>query len=194
MKDSEAGEVHRNARDFPAAALYAGDAGQAVVAEKLVEDVASQLEVLVDLDVDQRAVDEDVSIRAADQLGCRAERRIEHARPPRAKVVGPDERKHVAHVLDHRAVDREQFQSADPLHQVELGKVDGRADECFVRLLHALFFQVFAMEFSRLDDDGPHSLQRGRRNAAALQDRKALFRDPAALLRAGIELLEVEAQ
>lgn len=69
--------------------------GMIVVAEKLVENVAAQFQVLVHLDVDQCAVDEDVSVRATDQLGCRAKGRIEHACPLRAKVVGPDERKHV---------------------------------------------------------------------------------------------------
>jgi len=123
-----------------------------------------------------------------------AEGWVQHAHFPRAKVVGPHEREHVAHVFHHRAVDRQQFQSPDPFHQVKLGEVDGRADEFFVRLLLALLFQVDAMELPRLLDDVPRALKRGRRDTAVLQDRKAFFRDPSARPRGRVELLEVEAQ
>lgn len=66
VQDAEASEVHRDTSDLSAAPVDSADAGEAVIAEKLVEDVPAHLEIFVDLDVDQSAVEDEVSVRAAD--------------------------------------------------------------------------------------------------------------------------------
>jgi hypothetical protein len=58
VQDAKASEVHRDANDLSAAPVDSAD----VIAEKLVEDVPAHLEIFVDLDVDQSAVEDEVSV------------------------------------------------------------------------------------------------------------------------------------
>lgn len=65
MQDTETSEVHRDASDISAAPVDSADASEA--AEKLVKDVPAHLKSFVDFDIDQNAVDEQVSVGAADE-------------------------------------------------------------------------------------------------------------------------------
>jgi len=76
VQNAEASEVHRDASDLSAAPIDSADAGEAVIADKLVEDVPAHLEIFVDLDVDQSAVEDEVSVRAANKFRSRAEGRV----------------------------------------------------------------------------------------------------------------------
>lgn len=110
VQNAEASEVHRDAGDLSAAPIDSADAGEVVIADKLVEDVPAHLKIFVDLDVDQSSVENEVSVRAADKSRSRAEGRVQHARSFRSKFLRPHERQHVADIFDHRVVDWLQVQ------------------------------------------------------------------------------------
>lgn len=178
MKHSVACEVHADTRRPSTTAIDAADARQAKVAEDLIENIAAHFEVLVDLDVNQSAVDEQISVRAADEQRRLAEGRVQHARLG-SKVVGPDEHKHVADVLHHRFFDGLQVQQADAIDEIELREVYRGADQFIVGPLVAPTLEVRAQAILRGLDDGADALLRARALAAGVDHRGALLRKPA---------------
>jgi hypothetical protein len=61
VQNAEASEVKRDASDLSAAPIDSANAGEAVIADKLVEDVPAHLEIFVDLDVDQSAFEDEIA-------------------------------------------------------------------------------------------------------------------------------------
>src|SRR5208282_1434903 len=193
VQNAEASEVHRDASDISAAPIDSADAGEAVIADELVEDVPAHHEIFVDLDVDQSAVDDEVSVRTTDKFRSRAEGRVQHARSFRSKFLGPHERQHVADIFDYRFVDRLQVQQADPIDQIELREVHSKADQLAARFCIALALEVRAYTILRRLNDAEHALLRARSLMAASNHQSgALFREPAPRLGGRIELLEIE--
>lgn len=193
VQNAEASEVHRYASDLSAAPIDSADAGEAVIADKLVEDIPAHLESFVDLDVDQSAVENEVCVRAADKFRSRGEGRVQHARSFSSKFLGPHERQHVADIFDHRVVDRLQVKQAGPIDQIELREVHGCADQVAARFRIALVLEVRAYTILRRLNGAEHALLRARSLMAASNHQSdALFREPAPRLGRQIELLEIE--
>jgi len=68
MKHTIAGIVDRYVFDLsPATIVDAADTGQNIVADELIEELALEGEMLGRLYIDQRVIDDEIPVRAADQ-------------------------------------------------------------------------------------------------------------------------------